>query len=65
MSPWLRRGNAGGGQRGVVGYHVWPTTPAMACGHGIPSSAEEGSFGILRTLWTYVVMFNRYKAQAF
>jgi hypothetical protein len=31
----------------VVGIHAGRTTPAMACGHRVPSSAEEGSISSL------------------
>src|SRR5206468_12639766 len=45
--PWIRRGGAGASQHGVVGTRAGRTTPATACGHGIPSSAEEGSISSL------------------
>src|SRR5437867_3336236 len=46
--PWIRRGGAGASQHGVVGTRAGHTTPATACGHGIPSSTEEGSISSLR-----------------
>src|SRR5881628_2972711 len=45
--PWIRRGGAGASQHGVVGTRAGRTTPATAYGHGIPSSAEEGSISSL------------------
>ena len=55
--PWIRRGGVGTSQRGVVGARGGRTTPATACGHGIPSSAEEGELSVvLRESVTYVAM---------
>jgi hypothetical protein len=45
--PLIRRGSAGGSQRGVVETPRGRTTPAMAFGHSIPSSTEEGTISWL------------------
>ena len=47
--PWIRRGTAArraavGVVRSVADEHGTPTTPAVAVGHSIPSSTQEGTF---------------------
>jgi hypothetical protein len=42
FSQLLQGRGAVGSLRGMVGFPLRWTTPAMARGHGIPSSAEEG-----------------------
>src|SRR5262249_37289205 len=56
--PRIRRGSAGGSQCGVVGTRAAPTIPAMAFGHNIASSTEEGSISIVALIsWTYVARY--------
>src|SRR5881628_2177843 len=56
--PWIRRGGAGASQHGVVGTRAGRTTPATACGHGIPSLAEEGSISSLLLSRIYVALYS-------
>ena len=55
LDKTTRRGGAHTRQRGVVGTRAGRTTPATACGLGIPSSTEEGSRSNPRHLRRYVL----------